>query len=323
MTNLSSLFVNGVPIHGSGGMMTQGSSYFVMPGSGSGDNDGTSTDTPEATLAGALALCTADQNDVVYMFAEDNSASGTTDYQSSTLTWNKDLTHIVGVNCGNKIGARSRVAFISTYATASNLFTLSANACRIENIHFYAGVADTNPTGCMLVSGSRNYIKNCHIAGIGNANNDIANAFSLHVTGDENYFEDCVIGLDTIGRGSAANSEIRFTGGATRNVFRNCLILTYADAATHQFILKASAGIDRFALFDNCIFINPIDSAATTMTEAISVTAGGSPNGSIILKDCAFFGATDIENAASGEVLVLGHTATAADQSVGGDAAPS
>jgi hypothetical protein len=211
-----------------------GRAIWVKPVS---DNDGNTGLKPAAavkTLAKALTLATANKNDVVYMVAEGNSASATTDYQSATLTWNKDGVHLVGINAGPRLSHRSRIAFISTYATASNLFTVTAKGCYFENLEFFAGVADANPTGCLLINGGqRNHFKNCHIAGIGNDNNDIAGAYSLYLKGNatENYFEDCVIGCDTISRGSAnsiyeiyMDTDTGVVSGAkpARNIFKGC-----------------------------------------------------------------------------------------------------
>lgn len=319
----------GVPILGGGGIMSQGKSYFVNPRTGQG-SDGKSVAKAVAALSTVYDKTVADQNDVIYFLGADNTSSGCTDYQSTTFTWSKDLVHLIGVNAGNNISQRSRIAWLSTASSSTDipLFTISANGCRFENIQWYSGIADANLSFNVNVTGSRNHFINCHFAGIGHATNDAAGAYSLCVQGSENLFDGCVIGIDTIARGTAANSEILLTGGATyggaRNVFRNCYIITYAEAATHQFIIKAQNGIDRFCLFDNCVFINAVQSAATTMTEAIDVTAGSSPNGMIVLKDCAFFGVTDIEAATvSGEVYVLGNATTAADNSVGGATAAS
>lgn len=187
---------------------TQGKIWHVRPKNGSDSNDGKSSRKPFATLAAALAAATANQNDIVLLYAESNTAADTTDYQSATLNWNKDGVHLIGLNAGVNISPRARVAFLSSYATASNLFTLSANGCFIANVEFFAGVASALPTGCFNLTGQRNRIENCHLAGIGNDANDIAGAYSLRLAGSENLFVRSTIGLDTIGRGTADNAEI-------------------------------------------------------------------------------------------------------------------
>jgi hypothetical protein len=185
-------------------------------------------------------------------------------------------------------------------------------------IHIFHGVADaTSKDAALVVSGSRNRFYRCHFAGIGDALMDVADNSSLSVTGDENIFEECVIGLDTIGRGSAANSELKFGGGATRNIFKKCIFPTYADVATHQFILQAASGIDRYNIFEDCLFYNAVDSGATIMTEAFDIAAGGSPGGGFILKgDCLIVGASEWEAGDEGNLWIAAPTGVAATQGI-------
>lgn len=98
--------------------------------------------------------------------------------------------------------------------------------------------------------------------------------------------------MDTAAR-STTNAEIEFATSATRNRFKDCLILAYADNAGHLFIKAGATSIDRFVIFENCIFSNPLQSAATTMTEAIDGNAAA--GGYILLKNCTLIGATDWE----------------------------
>ena len=237
--------------------LTQGKQIYVKPRTGSDANNGLSPAKAVKTLAKALSLATANQNDVVWLFAESNTAADTTDYQSATLDWNKDLVHLIGISSGGPVAQRARVAFLSTYNTASNLFTVSADGCLIQGVHFFAGVAGTNPTGCVKVTGTRNVFRNCHIAGIGHDNNDIASAYSLFIDGGaENLFDDCTIGLDTIARGTAANSGLLVDTAATRNEFRDCRFIAQLEHATnHVHVRLADAtAIDRYLLFRECLF---------------------------------------------------------------------
>jgi hypothetical protein len=307
-------------------------SFFVLPAAaastprGSDGNKGTNIRHPLATLSQAQTLATADMNDSVFMIAQSNSASSTTDYQSAALSWAKDGVHLIGVNCGNRIAARSRVAQLSTATGITGLLTVSADNCLVQNIHVFQGVNDATSLGAVLVSGDRNHFVNCHFAGIGHATQDAANNYSLKVTGSENLFERCTIGLDTIARGTAANWELELSSGATRNKFVDCDIITYAEAATHQFLYVPVNGIDRWTQFVNCRFINmPTgDASGTTMTEAFDVTGGGSPDGIIILDGCTLVGATDWEAAAvSGKVMIRTDGGTAATAGLSADVAAS
>lgn len=316
----------GMPVLGGVPFGRTSKAFFVAPNTGSDGNNGKDVTKPLDTLSKAQTLATANSNDTVFLISESNTASATTDYQSSALAWAKDGVHLVGVNSGNAVAQRSRIAQLSTATNVDDLFTVSANNCYIANIHVFHGVADATSKGAVLVSGNRNHFYNCHFAGIGDATMDTADNYTLKVTGSENLFERCVIGLDTIARGTAANYEMTFSGGATRNIFRDCIIMTYAEANTHLFMKIAANGIDRWNLFDNCIFINmPTgDAAGTTMTEAFDVTGGGSPDGIIILNQCTLVGATDWEAAAvSGKVVIRTDAGTAATAGLSADVAAS
>jgi hypothetical protein len=302
--------LGGVPV---GGPVTQGHVYFVKPASGSDTASGKSPAQALKTLARAQALATANENDIVYLMSEGNAASLCTDYQSTTLDWAKDGVHLIGINSGGMVSPRSRIAWLSSAPSPAPapLFTVSADNCRIEGIQVFSGINDADLSFCTNVTGERNTFKNCHFAGIGHATNDFAGAYSLKLAGaDENLFEDCVIGLDTVARGTAANSEILFTDQATRNIFRNCIITTFAEAATHQFIIAAASSLDRWVLFENCAFINSIQSTAVAMTEALDLAA--TAGGMVLLRNCTIVGATDWEASTVSGIAYIDSTVSVA-----------
>lgn len=302
----------GVPV---GGYFTAGRAWFVRPGTGSDAASGKRPDRAFATLAQALSVATADSGEVVYLISEDNSASGTTDYQSSALDWNKDGVHLVGINSGNHTQQRSRIAQLSTATNVDNLFTVSANNCFFANFSVFHGVDDATSKGAVSISGDRNRFYNVTMSGIGHDTMDTAANYSLDVGGDENLFERCYVGLDTIARGTAATYEMSFSSGATRNLFRDCMVVSYAEAAGFAHVYSAASGMDRWNMFDRTIFMNmPTgDSSGTTMDEVFDITGGGSPDGIIIAKDCGFVGVTDVEkDTASGKVMLINSGTTSA-----------
>jgi len=298
----------GSPVNGP---LTEGPALWVKPGSGSDGQRGDKPNRSLATISKAQSLMPADRNGVIYLVAEDNSASGTTNrIEGATFTFSNDGTRIQGIASGGMIGSRARISNTADTTDVSPLMTWSASNSAMANVHVLYSEDDAGDLGCFNVTGERNYFYRCHFGGIGNATQDAAGAYSLRVSGDENLFEECVIGLDTVARGTAANSEILFAGNATRNIFRNCVILTYAEANTHQFIIAGAASLDRWVLFENCTFINPVDSAATNMTEAFDLTAA--LGGSVLLKNCTLVGATEWEAGDIGEILIDGGTPAAA-----------
>jgi hypothetical protein len=268
------------------GILSPGDVYWVRPINGSDTNDGSSPASALQTLGAALAASTPNQNDTLLLCAENNGVS-TTARQNALLDWNKDGVHLVGVNAGSLLSQRSRIAFTANYAAATDLFKLSANGCLVSGIEFFMGVASVLPTGCMTTTGVRNVVRRCHIAGFGAATNDISGAYSLQLKGaEENLFEDCTIGVDTIQLGAGtSNSQILLSNnagvGCTRNHFRGCRVLLYTNSATAaQFLRAGATAQDRWNLMEDCLFLNPL---GTSLTQAMTVAAGTSPSGVLIL----------------------------------------
>lgn len=307
----------GVPLFGFP-MPTQGNVWFVKPSTGSDGYEGTSPQRAFKTLAFALSKATANQNDIVFFYAESNTASATTDYQSTALNWNKDLVHLIGVNAGPQIGQRSRIAQLSTVKTIENLFTVSANDCIIANIEVFQGVATSTATSpvAVTVSGQRNHIINCQFSGNGDlgGSTDTAGARSLVLSGSENLFEKCYIGLDTVIR-TTQTAEIGLTGSPTRNIFKDCIVSTYTS--TTAFLpVTVAATMDRFTIFENCKFLC---AANITSAQAPAAVFGGSTasiNGVIHLVN-PYTNCTQYTAADSSRVVALGLDGTATGHLIG------
>ncbi len=294
------------------GPLSTGPAIYIKPGTGSDGASGKRPDRSLKTLSKAQTLIAADKNGVIYLVSEDNSASGTTARISdSSFTFSKDGVKIQGINQNGMIGQRSRISNTSGIGAITPLMTWSANNSSMANVHVLYSEANASAKGCFDVTGDRNYFYRCHFAGIASATQDVADAYSLKVTGSENLFEECVIGIDTTDTGTGANYELTFTAAATaaRNIFKNCIFLTYATAVGQAFVNFASTGIERFVLFDNCTFINAgiAESPGSELDTAFIVDAN--PGGSIILKDCCLIGAVEWDTTDSGKVFVLGANA--------------
>jgi hypothetical protein len=181
------------------------------------------------------------------------------------------------------------------------LVVVSANGCIFRNIEIFQGQGGTNPTGASIalsVTGQRNHFINCQVSGIGHAELDDATSRSLKVSGSENTFTHCYIGLDTIIR-ATATAEVEVSGGA-RNIFEDCVINSYTSLSTFKALLAGSP--DRFVMFRNCLI-----NAVQNITDAVSPTGAidsGSVNGSILILGGAVFGYTNITTADDSKTLV-------------------
>lgn len=284
---------------------TQGQYWFVKPGTGSDGNSGKSPDQAFATLTKALESATADQNDVVFLMAQSNTAASTTNYVSSAFTWSKDLTHLIGVGASPLIGQRARVAQLSTVLTIEDMFTISGDACVVANIGFFQGVASSTATSprALVVSGQRNQIVNCQISGNGDTGGsmDTAGARSLAVTGAENTFQHCYIGLDTVIR-ATQTAEVTI-GNVARTTFEDCFFNTYTSLSTFKMVTYTAP--DRFVLFKGGM-INAILNITGAVAPTGALAAATSVNGQIILINCPVIGFADVATADDTKILVYG-----------------
>lgn len=299
----------GVPV---GGMFTPGRAIFVRPSTGSDGNTGKSPNKAVQTLAKALSLATANKGDVVYMIAESNTAASTTDYQSVALDWNKDGVHLIGIGGGAMIGQRSRIAQLSTVKTIEDLFTVSANNCLIQNIEVFQGVASATATSprAMVVSGQRNRIVNCQISGNGDTalSMDTAGARSLAVTGAENIFSHCYIGLDTSLRATAL-AEVT-VGNIARTIFEDCVFNTYTSLTTFKIVTYSAP--DRFVLFKNCL-LNAVNNITSAVQPTGALAAATSVNGQIIMQNSVVSGCVNVSTANDAKIFISGPAGGAVD----------
>jgi len=307
------IYSQGIPLFGSLPLMPMngGRAYFVDPENGADGNTG-DADSPLLSITnssgtGAYDRCVSGRGDVVFLRGGPTSSgtTGQTVRLSSTLTWAKYNTHLVGLGAPTRVGQRSRITGPSTGGTFSPVMTVSGHGCIFSNFAVFDDYT-VDPVA-VKVTGQRNYFGNVNMQGMGAATgaDDAAGASLWIAAGAENTFERCTIGLDTVPR-STTNGEILLTSAATRNVFHDCDIVSYSDNAGHLFVKAANSGdLDRYTLFNDCRFHNAPTGIAsgTTMTQAMNVHA--SAGGYIwVTGMSSLIGATDWAAADNGNVFV-------------------
>lgn len=292
----------GVPLNAGGSpysslVGSRGKALFVAPyrtasstaNQGSDANDGLSLASPLKTISAAYAKCDGNKGEVIYLLSSgSNTAADVTDDWSATFTWSKNAVHLIGLCPPVAVSHRARINQLSTATAVSPLLDVTGNNCVFANFQIFQGVADATSLINVRVTGQRNVFDNVHIAGVGHATMSAAGACSLSLNGgDENVFNNCVIGLDTIAR-DADTSEIRFDTDASRNRFRDCLIQGFISAAgyTHATVTDAT-GIDRWTIFERCIFLSESANDATAQTAIFSLPAMS--QGYILLRDCVAY----------------------------------
>lgn len=282
-------------------------SYFVDPANGSNGNLGLSPDKALDTVTEAYSRTIDKSGDTIYLLNDGNTSGSAR--EPAAIVWAKDNVHLVGL-CAPSINQRARLTPTSgsTDVDAFTPFiTVSGNGNIFQNIALVQGNSEDGKASVgILCSGARNYFSNISVLTGQHANQGDEVSYSVQITGEENVFDACYIGTDTISRGgNAASANVRFGSGATdqaaRNIFRNCYFMMFADDTEPLFISMQDANdAMRWNLFDNCNFMN---TGSSTIDAAVVWTGSSSR---LFLKDCAFFGMTDITAADSTSVLMYG-----------------
>ena len=274
-----------------------GTKYYLDPTNGSDGNSGLSRDDAFATLPTAYAAIPANENNVLVYIAGTSSIT-----LSSAFTWAKSYTHFVGECAPSRVGQRARIFQLSTLAGASPLFTVSGTSCIFKNIYTFQGVDDATSLINWSVTGERNYFENMHFAGGGHATQAINGGASLKVTGSENLFVNCTIGVDTIAAATGMVG-ILFDGQASRNTFEGCDVTMYAGNTGAAFVEVADeTGIDRYTSFrKGCLFFNS-NSDNFLMASGFLIPEFAANNSSRILVDptCMIHGTTKLDASVRG-----------------------
>jgi hypothetical protein len=270
------------------------------------------------TVSAAFANCEADQNDVILYHSEGNSTSECTEYRSATLTWNKDLVHLIGVGNYNPFSTRNRIAWASGAASSSDipLVTISASGCLFRGVSFVVGSSDANLSFGVNVTGDRNRFENVAFAYPQNAANDAAGGYALKIDGaDDTIFKDCVLGGYTIDLGTAANQLLLVDSGCSMVKFDNCDFIARIESATNSpFVRLADAGAVGFGClwFTNCRFIHTSVNAVYAQDGAFKTTASQT-DGRIIIDPSCMTTASAWDVDGNDMILVAGPPTPAAD----------
>lgn len=287
-----------------------GEVYYADPTNGSDtSSNGKSGSQAFATVATAYAAATSAKHDVVLI----NPAGGTgRTSETSLITWAKRFTHLIGNAAPSAQSPRAGMNFAGATGTATSSLTVSENGCIFSNITL-AGTDDVNVP--VTISGAPyNAFLGVDFKGALNATSgDDTASRALYITGSqENRFEGCTFGQDTIMR-SAANATVEFAGASSRNLFENCRFIAAIDAATPVHVLfTGTFAIDRFIEFRGCTFDSFSANDATAMTACMNLSAQ-TATGRVMVTGLPFLslGITDWEATASGRIHMQAFSVTA------------
>lgn len=218
--------------------------------------------------------------------------------QAAALTWNKNMTHVVGMYPEAMQNHRTRINHTATLAA---FLTVTGYGNLFKSLYFDYGTANATDLNLLTDTGGRNSYINCHFL-CENATPLDQAAFDLVRLGsNEFYFKNCFFGQDTVPWTNGNMIEFQASSDPPRSIFENCIFLMNADNAQVTF-LKAIAGLGRcLIIFRNCQFIN----LGTTLT--LGIDGAGLSNAKMFFdQNCSFYGCTDVVAAAYESYVICG-----------------
>jgi len=261
---------------------TTGNVYYCDPVNGLDTNDGQTPNAvplsgghgPVQTLQAGYNLLRNSYNDVLVLIG--NGTSSGSARLSATFTWAKNAAHLVGVCAPSAISQRARIAPTLAVAAFASFFVVSGNGCLFQNLSWFQGFnAGVAASICLTISGTRNAFLNCDIEGMGDATSATSSTSRcVLITADENYFNHCNIGLDTVER-TGANASVEIQNGAARTIFENCTFLFWSsDGLQYGLLAAAAASFDRFVFFKGCNFIAGVGTIIAAIFHAVAGAGG-------------------------------------------------
>lgn len=248
------------------------------------------------TITDGFNVLTSGRNDRILLSPDNHTLS-------SEFTWDKNMTHLIGMFPSAMMNQRAR---IGQDAAMASMFNVTGYGNEFRNIYTMWGNGESTSYAGFKVTGDRNIFYNCHFAGpLSLTEAAIVHTTNaggaLHLNGcEECYFKNCVIGTDTIER--AANNVILYIGGTAadttkRNIFEDCLFLSSSDSGQDALNIYIGQYVHGWVLFKNCTFINiAADGFSNALPIAVTINGNVTTTQFRVLFDskCCFHGYTDI-----------------------------
>jgi len=222
-----------------------GNAYYVDSTNGASTNSGTSWDNALATVDQAIAKCTANNGDKIFL-APWHAESEAED--ASIVTMSKAGVSLIGVVQGNQ---RPTFSFTDDGAT----FSVTAGNCFIQGIKIISGVEDLAAGMTLGASADGAHIDNCIFADGGTAILELVIGISIAAACTDVTITNCF--FNTFPAGSGTESAIKAVGAADRlKIVGNVMLGDWNTAA----IDAVTAQSDDIYIADNVI--NNFDAAA-------------------------------------------------------------
>jgi hypothetical protein len=276
-----------------------GEIHMLTPGSGNAHNyfrdKVDSANLHHFVSYGEAALVTQ-RNDILLVTPGSHPWRGDAHATAAALTWDKESTHMLGMDAGALTGY-SRARFSHAGYAMANFMTVSGASNCFKNLRWMHGssTGGASDLTCAIISGSGNKFENvCFATPLDATQAATTGYLGVRVSGSLNHFKNCMFGSTNDIDRSAANALLSFDADCGPwNVFENCIFRSRSGGgqSTAYFIndKATSTIVDFTAIFLNCQFLHQGTALAVAITKAANASRK-------LYFDslCSFAGVTDL-----------------------------
>ena len=233
--------------------------------------------------------------------------------QAASLTFNKNMTHIIGDFPASKMAMRSRIGMSTDFTP---MLTISGYGNLFANLYFMHGTVAADLVG-MLISGNRNTFRNVHFNTPTNAAQGSESGWiGLHLQAcAENYFKDCFFGNNTICQ-DEASTLFKMGVGCGIQYFEDCTFMqriTIGQTDPYLFTIDNTTDTG-LCIFKNCDFIADPGHG----TPAVAFKFSGAAKGRALFDSrCQFWNYTSPAGAAGDAYCLLARSLASTDDDTG------
>jgi len=266
--------------------MGPGNHFYVDYRKGADGNDGQTWAKALRTYGEANDRVVSNNNDVIHIDGDSEIV------EPAMVTVSKSRVHTIGHNGAlGKYGPGARIsisAAIADYAAVKNTGVRNT----FTGIKF-SSYGSTTGNWAVWEAGEYGRYFNCEMQKLNRLDQDYA--ADLKLTGDSPQFYECSIGvssLSTVGVKFRPNVYVPYLGSGTGQrvrdgYFEDCIFPKSAGNAGARFVMIVGAtAVERWLVFDNCIFINAKLAAAEPLY-GIGASAAQTA-GRVLSKDCTW-----------------------------------
>lgn len=197
-----------------------GKVFYVDSNTGSDSYGGTRISSPKATIAGAMAVCTANQGDKIIVLPRHAETV------TSTITVKAGVL-ILGLEEGNRRA-------VITVNGATDLFSMSGAGAEINGLDLTIATTDA-ATALIDVSAAKCAITNVKLIPSTAGNINVVDCITLASGADDVWID----GIEIYNTLTAVNSFLSIEAAVARMVLQNCYM--FGDVATAGLIDAATA----------------------------------------------------------------------------------